>query len=790
MNLRNLSFILLFFSSFVIVSLSHASSVYIPGAEILMTGSTDDVRFDVKGLIFDEWTIAEAPALDTATLKFHGAFYMTGAGWWLMSSGIYEVWLDCGSSPDFSALPNICHLTGSGWSETIGELGFSGVEYISTTGILSWTLVTHVGNKSLSGIYLPLKPAHLSTDLDYSMVNHNLTLSISGWINSYSDWTWSIKLEPQKAIYPRTIVGVNWVFSNVDISLADTYTMTITDADNGTTVSDIHILPWSLSFSLNAGTYFLQDFCTTQPSACPTWATLNPTKLIKTGNNLVWDGESYYHFRLSAHDEYGNPIDTWKVNLSYKTTAKTVQIEATELTTYPTDFIWSLPGDAVIHSGWVLINALDGTSISPDIPLSGQDILYSIASIAPTDADNMIQLESINYISSTWATIPITWIDTTPLTFTPWFTVTTTPVPAEIHVWEDHSFSIVTSTNSTRVDTSPQIYTFLMIGDGLFWAFRDFTSTNTIDCQWYPQDPPTTGMCNWPMFQWYIIPSVLKVTTPANFSFTGSYAPMTRYPVQEVVRSENMIHYIWIDTFGSPAKILYHNPTSYNFWTALFQSSNVKILWTNNAWWEYGDLSLEWNGKAKFFDATRKNIAALSRNRTDYSDVDYLVVNGDYTITHTSYDTKRTIIVLGWDVTISENIDQKDAPLALIVLSDSEGNKWVVTIDPSVTDIHLTLITDRHIISSWDKQLYTHGSIISSNTFGDTLARICPYYITATCDTAEAAIYDFENMRKDFTTLADTTWKTAMNPQASVYTNNSFIIEHDTRVLSNPPPGL
>lgn len=45
-----------------------------------------------------------------------------------------------------------------------------------------------------------------------------------------------------------------------------------------------------------------------------------------------------------------------------------------------------------------------------------------------------------------------------------------------------------------------------------------------------------------------------------------------------------------------------------------------------------------------------------------------------------------------------------------------------MAIDPSVTDLDLTIITNRHVTTSGDMQLYIHGSIISSNTLGDTLA--------------------------------------------------------------------
>ena len=60
--------------------------------------------------------------------------------------------------------------------------------------------------------------------------------------------------------------------------------------------------------------------------------------------------------------------------------------------------------------------------------------------------------------------------------------------------------------------------------------------------------------------------------------------------------------------------------------------------------------------------------------------MDYLVVNGNHTVTATELggDTgikaKRTIITLGGDITIADDIDLRDSPIALIALIDAAGN--------------------------------------------------------------------------------------------------------------------
>jgi hypothetical protein len=77
----------------------------------------------------------------------------------------------------------------------------------------------------------------------------------------------------------------------------------------------------------------------------------------------------------------------------------------------------------------------------------------------------------------------------------------------------------------------------------------------------------------------------------------------------------------------------------------------------------------------------RKQIALLNRNRTTYDDVDYQVISGDYTISDmtlfdggTGVRAKRTIIVLGGDITIDTNISPRATPLAIMALADSAGN--------------------------------------------------------------------------------------------------------------------
>ncbi len=81
-----------------------------------------------------------------------------------------------------------------------------------------------------------------------------------------------------------------------------------------------------------------------------------------------------------------------------------------------------------------------------------------------------------------------------------------------------------------------------------------------------------------------------------------------------------------------PTDIVY-SMSHTDYGTSFYRDSRVRILGSNNAQGEYGDLALEGNGKAKFIDSVRKRIALLSRNRTTYDDVDYTVIIGNHTLT-------------------------------------------------------------------------------------------------------------------------------------------------------------
>lgn len=94
------------------------TKTYTPAPQISLTGTTSDVRFDVAAPLFG--SPFSGAYLDTNTQNMSGAFYIRDIGWALMSSGAYQVKIDCGIAlKDILPTTPQCQFTGSGWAENI-----------------------------------------------------------------------------------------------------------------------------------------------------------------------------------------------------------------------------------------------------------------------------------------------------------------------------------------------------------------------------------------------------------------------------------------------------------------------------------------------------------------------------------------------------------------------------------------------------------------------------------------------------------------------------------------------
>jgi hypothetical protein len=149
------------------------------------------------------------------------------------------------------------------------------------------------------------------------------------------------------------------------------------------------------------------------------------------------------------------------------------------------------------------------------------------------------------------------------------------------------------------------------------------------------------------------------------FTLTGVYMPTTAYPELETVYYQGFVSY----KIGA-TDILY--PVFSGDRVAEYLSSNVKILGQNNARSEYGTIGTNASTRTSFVGNLRKTISLLNRGRTTYSDVEYIVHTTDTTVDNDDFIAHKTIIVIGADITITQDIAKRDSPRAIIALTDTE----------------------------------------------------------------------------------------------------------------------
>lgn len=182
-------------------------------------------------------------------------------------------------------------------------------------------------------------------------------------------------------------------------------------------------------------------------------------------------------------------------------------------------------------------------------------------------------------------------------------------------------------------------------------------------------------------------------------------------------------------------------------------------------------------------------VSLLRRNITDTSSLLPYSVETKNTLHITgtgSFSDKRSLISVGQDILITENIipSEDTAPLAIISLAEN-GQGGNIVISGAVTDIHASLIAERGIIGTGatDRQLYIFGSLLTTNVFAEGQ---CPFFTTS--GSTECKKYDVSKLRPDFDNSQPNTQSQHPTAQAAQYT--PVVIEQDGRLSSDPPPGL
>jgi hypothetical protein len=226
---------------------------------------------------------------------------------------------------------------------------------------------------------------------------------------------------------------------------------------------------------------------------------------------------------------------------------------------------------------------------------------------------------------------------------------------------------------------------------------------------------------------------------------------------------------------------------------------------------------------ASIINKIRQNIALISRNISDADLADensihsFLIKkNGDYETWVWWYvwpTNKRTIIVVGHDIVLDTSTDiwpvTDNIPRALIALKDNNGKGGNIIISEDVRRIYSMLYAEGAIFSgkknlgTWNiepyitdwpfaipaRQLYIKWLLISKNTIW--WARQDPYICPVTvdnCDQETAEKYDLNYFRTfDPTNPSQRSAPSNVPIQASWA---SVIIDYNSAILSDPPPGL
>jgi hypothetical protein len=750
------------------IGINAANAWFVPGASIAMTGANSEVQFDVADDLLS--SIAVWPSLITTSSTFTGAFYASGIGWIEFHTGSYTVWLNC--AEPLSGLKVNCPLTNTGWSENIWEIGFAGTEYNPTTGLLEWKISSNMWDIDLTGIILPLKPVEINEST--LVANHNSTISVKNveWHES-TLLPWDISITPMWTTQSQTQTDIHGVFS-VDISIASSYEIIITDPNRSTTTSTINVSNNVPTTTLIASSHFLDDFCTKislPDHRCPDGATKIATTLtqLPPSGSIFANGTDTYTITHKIRDGYGNRVSSGDLKLRYTTTVKNAQI--------PDHISYDDPGNI---DGNAFISTELGTGLGGTIdkPLNiwVSDLTYNIASTAPTNSDNKISLDSVIYVSGS--------VDA-PLLFTPpdfrFDPIYTASVSSSDPIaWEPHPFHTDITKNDISTTITPTVVSTLKIGGTWDDKWRTLSSNPTEICTNYPLTPSTIDFCNWS--NWDI--SIIATESSTSFGFTGTYTSLNiGFPFENT----HIDNYVYYKIGGDD---IFYKSTTATIGTATAPSERVKILGTTSNW--LGGTE----ARVRLIDSIRKQSKLLSRNRekyhppthTDvYNDIDTLIVeNQDFNISDNDIfagggihgKAKRAIIVIGWDIIIENNIDLWTHPIALIALSNMSNQWGNIRIKWTVTDIHSTLVSERALLSDTsNSQLYIHGTVVSANPPREIAPSSCPYFAPVGCVKSD---YDLPNMRSTFVSPTNSSigWSTYTAP---------IVIESDSRLINNSP---
>lgn len=243
-------------------------------------------------------------------------------------------------------------------------------------------------------------------------------------------------------------------------------------------------------------------------------------------------------------------------------------------------------------------------------------------------------------------------------------------------------------------------------------------------------------------------------------------------------------------------------------------STKINTSIDGNRVFEHGGWLADIGGKI-FFENTSTSPARVQFQRLDGTmDTQRRVLN-------TALDTPvYSVIAIGADIYLNDSVrvQQDGKPRVFIALKNTAWVWGNIYIDGSITQVYASLVAEGSIYSgefSWptaiyynddatdlfkipNRQLYVYGSLISNNTIwgyrsDNIVGNKCPYNVTP-CNDSNALKYDFNHFRDFQKTSPDSALLRWYQPPweslQDTYDDYSMIIEHDFRILDNPPPWL
>lgn len=240
-------------------------------------------------------------------------------------------------------------------------------------------------------------------------------------------------------------------------------------------------------------------------------------------------------------------------------------------------------------------------------------------------------------------------------------------------------------------------------------------------------------------------------------------------------------------------------------------------IYTQEKWVEYAQFSLMLN-------RIRENVFIRSRNISDnlknknfnsqnaLGDVIFYINESSELQTlrlGTIPDNIRSIVVLGGDVVITENITNNSYPRVIISIQNEKNFWWNIYIEEDVQKIFTSLVAEKSILSGEGKgelyndevieianipknQLYIKWFVASRNTIGGASKSlenvVCPHLLEdgRICNHVTAQIFDL-NYFRNFNIKNGNHTRAYINDTLDKY---SLIIEYDKNLISNPPSFL